>query len=90
MNRVQPQAFAFREHFGRCRAGIQKQLIAAARRPTKVRSLTLIEPAVYLLPEDPEVARLKRLGDAVLLHGLDAEPAMLREFLRLAGAPVVG
>ena len=65
-------------------------LIAAARRPTKVRSLTLIEPPVYLLPEDPEVARLKRLGDAVLLHGLDAEPAMLREFLRLAGAPVVG
>lgn len=65
-------------------------LIAAARRPKKVRSLTLIEPPVYLLPEDPEVALLKRLGDAVLLDGLDAEPAMLREFLRLAGAPVVG
>ena len=62
-------------------------LIAAARRPAQVRSLTLIEPPVYLLPDDPEVARLKKLGDAVLLHGLAAEPTMLREFLRLAGAP---
>jgi pimeloyl-ACP methyl ester carboxylesterase len=65
-------------------------LIAAGRRPTQMRSLTLIEPPVYLLPEDPEVARLKALGDALLLEGLDADPAMLREFLRLAGAPVMG
>jgi pimeloyl-ACP methyl ester carboxylesterase len=64
-------------------------LIAATHKPAQVRSLTLIEPPVYLPADDPEVARLKRLGDAVLLHGLDTEPAMLREFLRLAGAPGV-
>jgi pimeloyl-ACP methyl ester carboxylesterase len=63
-------------------------LIAAARTPARVRSLTLIEPAVYLPRQDPEVARLKQLGDAVLLHGLDTEPSVLREFLRLAGAAV--
>ena len=33
--------------------------------------------------------RLRRIGDAVLTHGLDADPVMLREFLRLAGAPGV-
>jgi pimeloyl-ACP methyl ester carboxylesterase len=63
-------------------------LIAAARRPDQVRSLTLIEPPLYLNPDDPEVAHLQRLGDEVLTHGLDADPAMLREFLRLAGAEV--
>jgi pimeloyl-ACP methyl ester carboxylesterase len=63
-------------------------LIAAARRPERVRSLTLIEPPVYLEPADPEVARLRRMGDAVLTHGLDADPAVLREFLQLSGAPV--
>ena len=63
-------------------------LIAAARRPAQVRSLTLIEPPVYLVPDDPDVAHLQRLGDAALTHGLDTDPAMLREFLELAGAPV--
>jgi pimeloyl-ACP methyl ester carboxylesterase len=61
--------------------------IAATRRPQVVRSLTLIEPPLYLEPDDPDVARLRRLGDAVLADGLDADPAVLREFLRLAGAP---
>jgi pimeloyl-ACP methyl ester carboxylesterase len=64
-------------------------LIAAARRPAQVRSLTLIEPALWLVPDDPEVARLKRMGDAVLTHGLQTDPATLREFLQLAGAPGV-
>ena len=63
-------------------------LIAAARRPARVRSLTLIEPSFFLPPDDPEVTRLRRMGDAVLIHGLDTDPAVLREFLRVAGAPV--
>jgi pimeloyl-ACP methyl ester carboxylesterase len=65
-------------------------LIAATRRPAQVRSLTLIEPPVYLVRDDPEVDRLKRLGDAVLTHGLETDPVTLREFLALSGAPVVG
>ncbi len=68
--------------------GVLGALIAAARRPTYVRSLTLIEPPLYcVVTGDPEVAHLERLGDAVLRDGLDADPAELREFLRLAGAP---
>jgi pimeloyl-ACP methyl ester carboxylesterase len=64
-------------------------LIAAARRPEQVRSLTLIEPPLFhLLPDDPELARFQRLGDEALAHGLDADPATLREFLRIAGSPV--
>src|SRR5262249_35313817 len=55
-----------------------------------VRSLTIIEPALWLLADDPEVARLKRMGDAVLTHGLETDAATLREFLQLAGAPVGG
>ena len=63
-------------------------LIAAAARPANVRSLTLIEPPLfYLVPEDREVEHLARLGDACLAQGLDADPATLREFLRIAGAP---
>jgi pimeloyl-ACP methyl ester carboxylesterase len=64
-------------------------LLAATRRPARVRSLTIIEPALFLPPGDPAVARLKRLGDAVLTHGMDTDPRMLREFLRIAGAPAV-
>jgi pimeloyl-ACP methyl ester carboxylesterase len=60
--------------------------IAAARTPEQVRSLTLIEPPFYLDRDDPDVARLQRLGDEVLARGLDADPEVLREFLRLAGA----
>ena len=60
--------------------------LAAIHRPP--RSLTLLEPALFLPPEDPEVARFARLGDEVLAHGLDAEPGALREFLRISGAPV--
>jgi pimeloyl-ACP methyl ester carboxylesterase len=63
--------------------------VAASRAPRPVRSLTLIEPPFYLEPDDPDVARLMRLGDEVLARGLDADPVMLREFLRIAGAPGV-
>jgi pimeloyl-ACP methyl ester carboxylesterase len=70
--------------------GVLGALIAASRRPSNVRSLTLIEPPLYyLVPGDPEVERLERIGDAVLRDGLDADPGALREFLRLAGAPGV-
>jgi pimeloyl-ACP methyl ester carboxylesterase len=68
--------------------GVLGTLIAATRTPERVRSLTLIEPPLfYLVPGDAEVERLERLGDAVLTHGLNTEPAALREFLRIAGAP---
>jgi pimeloyl-ACP methyl ester carboxylesterase len=68
--------------------GVLGTLLAATRRPAQVRSLTLIEPPLsYLVPDDPEVAHLDRMGNAVLTDGLDADPATLREFLHLAGAP---
>jgi pimeloyl-ACP methyl ester carboxylesterase len=61
-------------------------LLAAGHKPDRVRSLTLIEPPLYyLVPDDPQVARLRQLGNAVLGKGLDADPEMLREFLRVAG-----
>ena len=70
--------------------GVLGTLIAATRRPEQVRSLTLIEPPLYYVAsDDPEVARLERMGNAVLTHGLEADAATLREFLRLAGAPEV-
>jgi hypothetical protein len=43
-----------------------------------------------LVRGDREVARLERIGDAVLTEGLDADPEVLRAFLRMAGAPGVG
>ena len=70
--------------------GVLGALIAATQAPARVRSLTLIEPPLwYLVPGDAEVARLERMGNAVLRNGLDTDPATLREFLRLAGAPGV-
>ena len=70
--------------------GVLGTLLAATRGPARVRSLTLIEPPLYyLVPSDPEVARLERMGNAVLTQGLEADAATLREFLRLAGAPEV-
>jgi pimeloyl-ACP methyl ester carboxylesterase len=69
--------------------GVLGALIAAAQAPARVRSLTLIEPPLwYLVPSDPEVARLQQLGDAVLTDGLRTDAATLREFLLLAGGPV--
>jgi pimeloyl-ACP methyl ester carboxylesterase len=70
--------------------GVLGVLIAAAQRPANVRSLTLIEPPLYyLVSGDPEIERLERIGDAVLTEGLDADPEVLRAFLRMAGAPGV-
>jgi pimeloyl-ACP methyl ester carboxylesterase len=70
--------------------GVLGTLIAATQRPQNVRSLTLIEPPLYhLVSGDPDVDRLKRIGDEVLTDGLDADPATLRAFLRIAGAPGV-
>ncbi len=62
--------------------------LAAIRSPRQVRSLTLIEPALFFPVDDPEVARFGRLGAEVLARGLDTEPAKLREFLKIAGSPV--
>jgi pimeloyl-ACP methyl ester carboxylesterase len=82
---------AARSHVVAHSYGVLGALIAAARRPAQVRSLTLIEPPLfYLVPGDPEVARLERMGNAVLTDGLDTDPATLREFLHLAGTPELG
>ncbi|HEY2537479.1 MAG TPA: alpha/beta hydrolase [Solirubrobacteraceae bacterium] len=69
--------------------GALGSLIAAARRPGLVRSLTLIEPALFLPADDPEVVRFRRMGEECLAHGLDAEPETLREFLKIAGVSSV-
>jgi pimeloyl-ACP methyl ester carboxylesterase len=61
-------------------------MLAAAEHP--VRSLTLIEPAVHLLPGDRAAEHLKRIGETVLAEGPRTDPAILREFLRIAGSPV--
>jgi pimeloyl-ACP methyl ester carboxylesterase len=64
-------------------------LIAATRGVDRVRSLTLIEPPLFhLLPDDRELMRFKRMGDEFLAHGLETDPATLREFLRVAGSPI--
>lgn len=64
-------------------------LIAATRKPAQVQSLTLIEPPLFhLVPDDPELMRFQRMGDEFLAHGLDTDPATLREFLRIAGSPI--
>ncbi len=62
--------------------------LAAIRKPAQVRSLTLIEPALFLPTDDPEVARFARLGDEFLANGLATEPGRLREFLTISGALV--
>ncbi len=81
---------ATRPHLVAHSYGVLGALIAAARAPHSVRSLTLIEPPLFhLCPGDPEVARLQQLGDAVLVHGPDADPTVLREFLQIAGAPAL-
>lgn len=50
-------------------------------------SLAIEPPLYHLVPGDPEIERLERIGDAVLSEGLDANPETLRAFLRIAGAP---
>jgi pimeloyl-ACP methyl ester carboxylesterase len=71
--------------------GVLGALIAAGRLPQGVRSLTLIEPPLYFLaPGDPEVDHLEALGEEIMTLGLQMDPVRLREFLRLAGAPLTG
>ncbi|HEY3759155.1 MAG TPA: alpha/beta fold hydrolase [Solirubrobacteraceae bacterium] len=71
--------------------GVLGALIAATRDAHNVRSLTLIEPPLpQLAPGDPDVEEMERAANAVLTLGLDADPAALRAFLALAGAPDVG
>lgn len=62
--------------------------MAAIGQRAKVRSLTLLEPALFLPVDDPEVSRFARMGEEFLTHGLQTEPATLREFLRSAGARI--
>jgi pimeloyl-ACP methyl ester carboxylesterase len=70
--------------------GVLGTLLAATSRPEQVRSLTLIEPPLFhLVPGDAEVMRLERMGNEVLTDGLDTDPATLREFLQISGAPDV-
>jgi pimeloyl-ACP methyl ester carboxylesterase len=45
--------------------------IAALRRRSQVRSLTLLEPALFLPPDDPEVRWFQRIGEEFLTHGLE-------------------
>jgi pimeloyl-ACP methyl ester carboxylesterase len=63
--------------------GISSAMVAASD-PSRIRSLTLIEPAIYGdAVGDPEVARLVRMGDAFLAgEGTPEEDA---EFIRRAG-----
>jgi pimeloyl-ACP methyl ester carboxylesterase len=62
--------------------------VAATQSPAQVRSLTLLEPALFLPEDDPAVASFARMGEAFLAHGVETEPATLREFLKISGAPV--
>lgn len=62
--------------------------LAATRKPDSVRSLTLLEPALFLPRDDPEVQRFRQIGDQVLAHGMATDPKTLRAFLRVSGAPV--
>jgi pimeloyl-ACP methyl ester carboxylesterase len=70
--------------------GVLGALIAATESPGTVRSLTLIEPPLFSIARgDPEVDAFERMSNAVLTHGLEGDPATLRDFLQVAGAPEV-
>src|SRR4051794_10487709 len=63
--------------------------IAAVERPEAVRSLTLIEPALFRgAAHDPEVAWFKELGERVLRDPL-GDRAALRRFMEIAGGQPV-
>lgn len=63
-------------------------MLAAARAPQRVRSLTLIEPPVHLVEEDPEAEHFKQIGEAFLAGGADTDPEIMRGFLKIAGSPL--
>lgn len=63
--------------------GVSSALIAQ-HEADRVRSLTLIEPPIYAAAsDDPEVARLARIGDAFLAG--EGNPSEDAEFVRRAG-----
>jgi pimeloyl-ACP methyl ester carboxylesterase len=66
-------------------------LIAAARRPGLVTTLTIIEAPLFCVARgDPEVDRFEQLSNEFLAHGLDAPPGVLEEFLPAAALPAPG
>src|SRR5271170_2324027 len=70
--------------------GVLGTLIAATQSPHRIRSLTLIEPPLFSIARgDPEVDAFERMSNTVLTDGLEGDPATLRDFLRVAGAPEV-
>jgi len=75
-------------HFVAHSYGGTAALVAAGQRPDLFRSLALLEPADGLAGDDPELARLRQLGETFLAQGLETEPGLLREFLRMSGAAV--
>ena len=66
-------------------------LLAAARRPDRLRSLTVIEPpATGVALDDPEVAAFARRAQELWTHGPRDDPdAFLRAFLQAVGSPFV-
>jgi pimeloyl-ACP methyl ester carboxylesterase len=59
--------------------------MAAARAPSRVVSLTLIEPPLFFVAEDdPEVAALAKLARDALFAG---DPVALEKFLKVAAMP---
>ncbi|HKI93638.1 MAG TPA: alpha/beta fold hydrolase [Gaiellaceae bacterium] len=63
-------------------------LLAAARRPELVRSLTVVEPPAFRIARGhPEVDRLVTEGDRLWEEGPRDPEAFLRTFLRWVGAP---
>ena len=63
-------------------------LLAAARRPELVRSLTVIEPPAFAVARgDRAVEKFVADGDRLWRHGPRDPETFLRSFLRLVGAP---
>ncbi len=62
-------------------------VIAATKNPARIRSLTLLEPAIHPL-DDPDTRQWKNIAEACLADGLETDPAVLRQFLRIAGSPL--
>jgi pimeloyl-ACP methyl ester carboxylesterase len=63
-------------------------MLAAAHAPQRVRSLTLIEPAVHLVDDDPEAAHFKQIAETFLAGGAQTDPEVIREFLKIVGSPI--
>lgn len=67
--------------------GAVAALLAAARRPTAVRSLTVIEPPAFgVAPADPHVAAMAAAAEEYWAGGPRDPEAFLRGFLELSGS----